>query len=92
MQRISSRLTSWNKRLFPAVLLVALALVVGGSLVTGAAMRDPAFLVAPCVMAAIGLFVVRKLIWAFATRSTMPETACRYETVDRRIACHCLPS
>jgi hypothetical protein len=63
MTKLSSRLTYWNKRLFPLLWFGFLAVFVVTTIVAGAVAKDPVFLVVPCVMAVFGYFVMRRLVW-----------------------------
>ena len=66
MTRISSRRTFFVKRVFPVLWFGVLAFVVFLGISTGAVAKDPPFLAIPIVMAGIGLFIMRKLVWDLA--------------------------
>ena len=62
MTRISSKTTYFYKKVFPVLWFGFLAVFVAIALASGAAIRAPFFLVGPCLMAAIGFFLVKKLL------------------------------
>lgn len=66
MKKISSNLTVVTKRIFPIFWFGFLAIFFIASLASGAADRDPMFLIVPVVMAIIGYAVMRKLVWNLA--------------------------
>jgi hypothetical protein len=69
MQRISSRATFWFKRVFPTIWFGFLALFSAVALfanVVGKQPQVPFFLVVPALMAAIGYFVMKKLVFNLA--------------------------
>jgi hypothetical protein len=63
MTKISSRQTFFLKRVFPVLWYGILCISVGAALASGAFAKDPMFIVPPAVMAVLGYFVMRKLIW-----------------------------
>lgn len=63
MTKISSGLTWWHKKAFPAVWFGFLAVFFLVGTIGGAAKKDPAFLVVPVLMAVFGVFFMRKLLW-----------------------------
>ena len=63
MKKISSSLTMVHKKIFPAFWFGFLAIFFVVSLTSGAADRDPMFLIVPVVMAVIGYFAMKKFAW-----------------------------
>lgn len=63
MTKISSGLTWWHKRAFPAVWFGFLVVFLAVGTLGGAARKDPMFLVVPVAMAVFGYFFMRKLLW-----------------------------
>lgn len=63
MKKISSSLTVVTKKIFPAFWFGILAIFFIFSLTSGAADRDPMFLIVPVLMAVIGYFAVKKFVW-----------------------------
>ena len=63
MTTISSQLTVIHKWVFPIFWFGMLAFVIGLGLADEEARRNPAFIVIPLVMAAIGFGVMKFLIW-----------------------------
>ena len=63
MKKISSGLTVFNKKIFPAFWSGLLACVVVATVATGAAQEDMMFLVIPAVMAVFGFIVMKQLVW-----------------------------
>lgn len=63
MKKISSSLTVVMKKIFPAFWFGILAIFLIFGLTSGAADRDPMFLIVPVLMAAIGYFAMKKFVW-----------------------------
>lgn len=63
MRKISSRFTWYFKKGFPALWFGILLALFVGALVVGVPEELGLFLVAPVVMAMIGFFVLKKLVW-----------------------------
>lgn len=63
MTKISSKFTFFHKKWFPLLWFGFLAVFVTLALTNGALEKNPMFLVGPIVMAVIGLFVMKKLVW-----------------------------
>ena len=63
LTRISSRLTYWNKRVFPLLWFGFLAAFVLITVANGAIVKEPMVLLGPLVIAIFGYFIMRKLIW-----------------------------
>jgi hypothetical protein len=61
--KISSRYTTFNKRIFPAIWFGFLAFFVITVIFTGAVEKDFMFLVVPVLMAVFGFFLMKKLVW-----------------------------
>jgi hypothetical protein len=66
MARISARQTFIFKRIFPIFWFGFLAYFIGISISAGAVQQDPIFLIAPLMMAVIGFFFFRHLVWDLA--------------------------
>ena len=64
MKLISSRMTGFHKRLFPAIWFGFIAFFVVTALTRGVA-RDGRWMVLlmPCLMAALGFFLMKKIVW-----------------------------
>src|ERR1700688_501715 len=66
MRRISSRMTFFNKRVFPVIWLGFLILIIGGALFSGAGPNVTGqfpFLILPAIMIAFGYFIMKKLVF-----------------------------
>lgn len=63
MTRISSTLTFWYKRIFPLLWFGFLVLSLVIFIVSGGIKQNPAFIAMPLVMALIGFFFMKKLVW-----------------------------
>jgi hypothetical protein len=65
MRRISSRTTFFNKRIFPAIWIGFLILMAGLPFVFGHNQSTPSlsFVVMPAIMAVVGIFIMRKLVF-----------------------------
>ena len=63
MTKISSRYLFLSKKLFPAVWFGFLAFFVVTGFQSGAIAENPLALIAPCLMAAFGFVLMKKLIW-----------------------------
>jgi len=63
MTKISSRQTFFLKKVLPVLWYGALCAFVGIALASGAIGKDPIFFAAPALMAVVGFFVMRKMIW-----------------------------
>ena len=70
MNRISSRATFFQKRIFPVLWFGFLIVFAGIAIFSGIVARDPAFLVVPCLMAVLGFFLTRFLLWDLADEVT----------------------
>ena len=66
MKKISSKLTTVNKKVFPALWFGFLAIFLVISLESGAADHDVMFFVVPVLLAVFGYFLMKKLIWDLA--------------------------
>jgi hypothetical protein len=66
LKKISSGSTSFHKRVFPFLWYGALAAFVAVGVLDRAWEKDVSFLVIPCVMAVIGYFVMKKMVWDLA--------------------------
>lgn len=66
MERISSRFTFVNKRLFPLAWFGFLGFFTYESVRDGTVRSDPMFLTIPLVMAVFGAFLMRKLVFDLA--------------------------
>jgi len=66
MKKISSGATFYYKRAFPTIWFGFIAFFVVQVLNSGAAQRDPMFLVVPAVMAVVGYFMMKKIVWNLA--------------------------
>jgi len=66
VRRISSSWTFFYKRVFPIIWFGVLGVVTFIVLSTGAAAKDPTFLVVPGFMAFIGFLIMRALVWDLA--------------------------
>jgi len=64
--RISSSLTRFNKWVFPLLWIGFLVFFVGSSIADGVVEKDPMFLIGPVVVAVIGAFMFRHLVWDLA--------------------------
>lgn len=76
MTKISSRYTTFNKKIFPTIWFGFLAFFVVTTTYTGALEKDFMFLVVPILMAVFGFFLMRKLVWTWLTRSTTVGIPC----------------
>jgi hypothetical protein len=65
MRRISSRMTFFNKRMFPAIWFGFLIAILGAALLSGAGSRAPVFpfFVVPVLMIVLGYFFMRKPVF-----------------------------
>jgi hypothetical protein len=65
MRRISSRMTFFNKRVFPAIWFGFLILFAGGALYSSAGHGTPQFkfLIMPVLMIVLGYFFMRRLVF-----------------------------
>jgi hypothetical protein len=63
VKRISSNFTGSNKKIFPAIWFGFLFLFLATSTIAGAYKKDVFFLVIPVLMAIVGYFVMKKLVW-----------------------------
>ena len=63
MKKISSRQTFFLKKVFPVLWYGILCIAVGIALANGAFGKDPEFIVAPALMAVLGYFIMKKMIW-----------------------------
>jgi hypothetical protein len=65
MRRISSRTTFFNKRIFPAIWFGFLILMAGVPFVFGQnqSASPLSFVVMPAIMAVVGIFIMRKLVF-----------------------------
>jgi hypothetical protein len=66
MRRISSRMTFFNKRVFPVIWFGFLILFVGVSLFSGAGRNAASpfpFLIVPAIMIVFGYFIMKKLVF-----------------------------
>src|SRR5215470_18102919 len=63
MERISSRMTFFQKRVFPAVWFGFLFFFVASGLIAGIA-EQPAFFLVPALMAVFGFLLMRALVWS----------------------------
>ena len=70
MNRISSKATFLQKRIFPAFWFVFLLVFAGIGVFTGIAGKKPMFLIAPCFMAFLGFLLMRRLLWDLADEVT----------------------
>jgi hypothetical protein len=61
--KISSRLTTFNKRIFPAIWFGFLAIFIVIAGLMGAIETDFMFIVGPILMAVFGFYLMKKLIW-----------------------------
>ena len=66
MTKISSSLTFFNKKVFPALWFGFLAFFVVKATLTGIVEKAPMSVVIPVFMAVIGFFVMKKLVWDLA--------------------------
>ena len=66
MTKISSGMTFFHKRIFPALWFGFLALFVATGLASGAVQRSWMFLVVPIFMAVFGYFLFKRLAWVLA--------------------------
>ena len=63
LKKISSGMTFFNKKVFPAIWFGFIALFVVMTVAGGAAKDDLMFLVGPIIMAVFGLIVMKNLVW-----------------------------
>jgi hypothetical protein len=64
MTRISSKVTFLYKWIFPVFWFGFLAVFVATAFLSGPGVaKDPLFIVVPCIMAAAGFFILKKLVW-----------------------------
>jgi len=64
MKRLSSTMTTFHKKGFPALWFGFLGFFVTVAITSGAAAKGGVmFLLGPCVMAVVGYFVMKKLVW-----------------------------
>jgi hypothetical protein len=66
MTQISSRMTGFYKWVFPVFWLGGLVAFIVPVVLRGGAVKDPFFLLVPCVMAVFGFFIFKRLIWNLA--------------------------
>src|SRR5258705_4778761 len=66
MTGISSKSTFYYKWVFPIFWFGFLACFVAESLWSGAAWREPTFIIGPCIMAVFGFFLLKKMVWNLA--------------------------
>jgi len=66
MRKISSSSTFWYKKVFPVIWFGFLLVFLVTGLLSGVAPEDPIFLIMPCVMAAFGFILMRKLVFDLA--------------------------
>ena len=66
MKVISNRSTKFYKYGFPVIWFGFLCFFVVTGFATGATRQSPVFFVVPCLMAAIGFVVFRKMFWVLA--------------------------
>lgn len=66
MKKISSGMTTYHKKIFPAIWFGFLGLFVIGGLASGAVARDLSVIAIPLVMAGFGFFFMKKLLWDLA--------------------------
>ena len=66
MTKISSGYTAFMKKGFPVLWFGFLGVFIVAALTKSAPAQNPMFVVIPCVMAAVGYLVMRKLIWNLA--------------------------
>jgi hypothetical protein len=66
MTQISSRGTFYYKKVFPAIWFGFIAIFIVTTLLVGAIERNFIFLVMPCIMAAFGFVLFKKLLWDLA--------------------------
>jgi hypothetical protein len=70
MNRISSKVTFFQKRIFPVFWFGFLAVFVAVGIFSGVARSNPVFLVVPCAMAIFGYALMRFLLWDLADEVT----------------------
>ena len=63
MRRISSRMTFYNKRVFPAYWFGALILFIALPVAFGQALPPVPFLLVPVIMTVVGFFIMKKLVF-----------------------------
>ena len=63
---ISSGMTGFYKRAFPAIWFGILAIFLAGGWASSVADQVPLFFVMPCIMALFGFFLFKKLLWVLA--------------------------
>jgi hypothetical protein len=66
MKKISSGMTMYHKKIFPAIWFGFLGLFVIGGMASGAMTRDPSFVLIPLLMAGFGYFFMKKMLWDLA--------------------------
>jgi hypothetical protein len=66
MEVLSSRMTFFHKRVFPALWFGFVVLFAAVSVVARAWEKDPVILIAPLVMLVFGFFLFRALLWDLA--------------------------
>ena len=66
MKKISSGMTTYHKKIFPAIWFGFLGLFVIGGLASGSLTRDLPVIVIPLAMAGFGFFFMKKLLWDLA--------------------------
>lgn len=66
MKKISSGMTTYHKKIFPAIWFGFLGLFVIGGIASGAMTRDPSVVAVPLVMAGFGYFFMKRLLWDLA--------------------------
>ncbi len=91
MKRISSGSSLWYKRILPVLWFGIIGFIFMTALFAGAARQNPVVLVMPCVMLAVGYFVMKHLVWdlvdevlddgdALLVRKARPRNACGFRT------------
>lgn len=63
MKKISSKYLFITKKIFPLFWFGFLAFFVFQALMQGTYEKDPMFLVVPCIMAVVGFFLMKKIVW-----------------------------
>ena len=66
MNPISSKSLFITKKVFPLLWFGFLAFFIGNSIMDGAYVKAPMFLVIPSVMAVFGFFLMKKIVWDLA--------------------------
>ena len=63
VKKISSGQTLFSKKVFPVIWFGVLGFIALGTLFNGAPKQDPMLVVIPLVMAAVGFFIMRGMVW-----------------------------